>query len=449
MQIIPSAPTPVDGSCTANQNTFSYQQTENGNSYTISFCLGNTTGTLTAGPKCLTPGGIVDMDCSVSAPVGFSVNIGGLTDSEIAYSVEQTTDGGYILAGETSANDQDFYIAKLDSSGEFDTGFGTNGIVTFGGAGTQIAHSIQPTSDGGYIVAGSTNAAGNTDFYLAKLTSNGSLDSVFDTDGLINIGDTGDQVARSVRQTSDGGYIVAGSNTSSNNGDMYVIKLTAAGATSWSTNIGSVGDPESAMAIRQTSDGGYIVAGNGWGSMEDIYVAKINSSGDLDPAFDTDGIITLGDASLQYASDVEQTADGGYIIIGHTSANGNDMYITKITAAGTLDTNFSSDGILEIGGTMSDTGKDIDQTADGGYIAIGSFMNDEDRDMYIIKLTSAGAFDTAFSTDGIIYAGGVGYESGWSIAPTTDGGYIAVGDTEENAGDVYVVKMDDQGNYEE
>ncbi len=64
MQIIPSAPTPADGSCDLNQNAVYYQQTENGNSYTLSLCLGNTTGVLTAGPKCLTPAGIIDVDCS-------------------------------------------------------------------------------------------------------------------------------------------------------------------------------------------------------------------------------------------------------------------------------------------------------------------------------------------------------------------------------------------------
>ncbi len=83
MQIIPSAPTPVDGTCDDTQNTFSYQQTEGGNSYTISFCLGNTTGTLTAGPKCLTPSGIIDFNClpsetcSASTICGDSCDYGG------------------------------------------------------------------------------------------------------------------------------------------------------------------------------------------------------------------------------------------------------------------------------------------------------------------------------------------------------------------------------------
>jgi len=64
LQIIPSAPTPNDGSCTTNQNTIRYSPAPDGSSYSISLCLGNTTGTLTPGPKCLTPGGIIDRDCS-------------------------------------------------------------------------------------------------------------------------------------------------------------------------------------------------------------------------------------------------------------------------------------------------------------------------------------------------------------------------------------------------
>ncbi|MEI7620766.1 MAG: FISUMP domain-containing protein [Candidatus Falkowbacteria bacterium] len=72
MQVIPLAPTPADGSCSNNQNTISYTPSADGSTYLVSFCLGNTTGTLTPGPKCLTPGGIVDTDCSISEPVGDS-----------------------------------------------------------------------------------------------------------------------------------------------------------------------------------------------------------------------------------------------------------------------------------------------------------------------------------------------------------------------------------------
>lgn len=68
LQVIPTAPSPSDGDCEDNQNTINYQQTEGGSSYAISFCLGNTTGTLSSGPKCLTPGGVVDVDCTPLPP---------------------------------------------------------------------------------------------------------------------------------------------------------------------------------------------------------------------------------------------------------------------------------------------------------------------------------------------------------------------------------------------
>ncbi len=114
MQIIPSAPTPADGSCTPGQNTVYYQQTENGNSYTISFCLGNTTGTLTAGPKCLTPAGIVDVDCgdsgiapcSLSTPGGSQCTYGGdiyntITIGSQVWFKENLNIGTYIGSGNT------------------------------------------------------------------------------------------------------------------------------------------------------------------------------------------------------------------------------------------------------------------------------------------------------------------------------------------------------------
>ncbi|HNX10612.1 MAG TPA: FISUMP domain-containing protein [bacterium] len=79
MQIIPAAPTPNDGSCTTGQNTISYTPTLDGASYTVSFCLGNTTGALDSGPKCLTPGGVLDVDCSITIPAAPSFACG--TDS--------------------------------------------------------------------------------------------------------------------------------------------------------------------------------------------------------------------------------------------------------------------------------------------------------------------------------------------------------------------------------
>lgn len=96
MQIIPTSPEPIDGPCSSLQNAFNYSQKNEGNSYIISFCLGGRTGTLTSGPKCLTPGGIIDVDCSAgdeySCPEELVVQYeGGIYDED----GRGTTTGGY------------------------------------------------------------------------------------------------------------------------------------------------------------------------------------------------------------------------------------------------------------------------------------------------------------------------------------------------------------------
>jgi len=90
LQVIPSAPTPNDGACTVNQNTINYSPTSNGSSYSISLCLGNTTGTLTPGPKCLTPGGIIDRDCSCGDSIAVA-SIAGHNCNESAPDYDKCT----------------------------------------------------------------------------------------------------------------------------------------------------------------------------------------------------------------------------------------------------------------------------------------------------------------------------------------------------------------------
>ncbi len=171
MQIIPSAPTPVDGSCTSDQNSFYYTQTENGNSYTISFCLGNTTGTLDSGPKCLTPGGILDLDCSASSvpcdptcDYGYACQSGscvlkdnfffaqiyGNTDSTNKEIYDLTSDSQYIYAvgdnGSEGAGQTDGMIIKYDKT---DLTIAAKRI--YGGTGKDYFHAI--VEQGNYIYA--------------------------------------------------------------------------------------------------------------------------------------------------------------------------------------------------------------------------------------------------------------------------------------------------------
>jgi len=306
--------------------------------------------------------------------------LGGNGD-DVAYFIQQTTDDGYIAAGATTsfgAGGYDVYILKLDSN---------ENLVwqkTFGGSGEDWASSIQQTTDGGYIVAGYTDSlgAGSRDVYVLKLNSDGSLawQKTF--------GGSDYDYAWSVTQTTDGGYIVAGSTASFGAGweDAYVLKLNPDGSLAWQKTFGGNGY-DFADSVTQTADGGYIVAGltNSFGDgYEHAYIFKLNSDGNL--VWQK----TFGETNGDIAYSIQQTTDGGYIVAGVTSSFGDnynsDVYILKL----------NSDGSLEWQKTFGGNGEDwaisIQQTKDGGYIVAG-FTNSfgaGDYDVYILKLDSNG-----------------------------------------------------------
>jgi hypothetical protein len=163
------------------------------------------------------------------AQVTFAKTYGG-AGSDTAFSVQQTSDGGYIVAGQTysfGAGDRDIFLIKTDANGNLQW------AKTYGGTNQELASSVRQTSDGGYIVAGNTISfgAGGRDIFLIKTDANGNVQWAK------TYGGTYIDVAHSVRQTSDGGYIVAGGTGSFGAGssDIFLIKTDANG------NIGSCG----------------------------------------------------------------------------------------------------------------------------------------------------------------------------------------------------------------
>jgi hypothetical protein len=179
----------------------------------------------------------------------------GGSNDDYAWSVEQTADGGYIVAGSTNsfgAGDFDCYLVKTNSQGD------TLWTRTYGGSDDDRATSIQQTADGGYIVAGFTLSfgAGSGDFYLVKTNSLG------DTLWTRTYGGSSDDKGFSVQRTADGGYIVAGFTLSFGAGgyDFYLVKTNSQGDTLWTRTYGGSNQDE-ARSAQQTADGGYIVAG--------------------------------------------------------------------------------------------------------------------------------------------------------------------------------------------
>ena len=356
----------------------------------------------------------------------------GGSNSDYAYSIQQTSDGGYIVAGYTcsfGAGSDDFWVLRLDSSGSVDW------QKTYSGAGVDYAFSIQQTSDGGYIIAGFTYSfgAGYSDFWVLKLDSSGNIT------WQKTYGGTSYDYAESIQQTSDGGYIVAGRTYSFGAGyvDIWVLKLDSSGNVSWQKTYGGSGYDE-AYSIKQTSDGGYVVAGYtdsfGAGS-DDIWVLKLDSSG---------SVIwqkTYGGPSDDEARSIQQTSDGGYIVAGHThsfGAGSYDFWVLKLDSSGNISWQKT------YGGTSYDFAYSIQQTSDGDYIVAGeeASFGESSTAIWVLKLDSSG---------NVIWQktyGGSSGDGARSIQQTSDGGYIVAGITYSfgaGLGDFWVLKLNSQG----
>jgi len=380
----------------------------------------------------------------------------GGTDVDYAKSIQQTSDGGFIVAGYTESNDGDVsgnhglgeaWVVKLNSSGDIEW------QKCLGGTDYDWAYSIQQTSDGGFIVAGYTNSndgdvSGNHGYYdawVVKLNSSG------DIEWQKCLGGTNSDLAFYIKQTSDGGFILAGK-TWSNDGDVseynggsdaWVVKLNSSGDIEWQKCLGGIAD-DWANSIQQTTDGGFIVAGRALSNDGDVlgnhggsdyWVVKLNSSGDIEWQK------CLGGTNWDYAHSIQQTSDSGFIVAGYAHSNDGDVsgnhgnydyWVVKLNSSGDILWQKCH------GGTDNDYAHSIQLTSDGGFIVAGyTHSNDGDvsgnhgnDDYWVVKLNSSGT---------ILWQkclGGTDVDQAYSIQQTSDGGFIMAGRTVSNDGDV-------------
>jgi hypothetical protein len=344
------------------------------------------------------------------------------TINNSAYSIIQTTDGGYaaagaILMGHWPEWSYDFYIVKLNSSGMLEW------TRTIGGTGEDAAHSIIQTTDGGYAVAGYTSSfgAGGNDFYIVKLDGSGTL--LWSK----TVGGTNDEpyfYRVSIIQTTDGGYVVASSTKSFGAGenDFYIVKLDGSGTLLWSKTVGGTSE-DGAHSIIKTTDGGYAVAGytGSFGTAGDMYIVKLDGSGTLQWSK------TIGGTMSDEGYSIIQTTDGGYVVAGCYQPDFNEynMYMAKLNSSGTLQWTRTV-------GIYWSLARSIIQTTDGGY-AVAGYGNTTGT--FIVKLNPSGVLQWSKT---------VGHDASHSIIQTTDGGYVVAGMYESTS--MYIVKFDNLGN---
>ncbi len=382
---------------------FAGQQTSDGG-----YIIAGRTGSSQSGDVELTHGmddaWVVKLDDA--GQIVWTAALGGNRDDQ-ASAMQQTSDGGYIVAGYTTSNQSgdvglnhgkaDYWVVKLDDAGQIVW------TATLGGSGSEYAYAVDQTNDGGYVVAGYTASSesddvglnhGMDDAWVVKLDGTGQI--VWTK----ILGGGGQDYARAVQQTSDEGYVVAGytysigGDVGLNHGgcDYWVVKLDGSGEIVWTEILGGSGQ-DYARAVQQTSDGGYVVAGYTASSesddvglnhgMDDAWVVKLDGAGKS--IWNT----TLGGGANDHARAVQQTTDGGYVVTGYTTSNQSgdvglnhgsyvsDYWVVKLDGAGKIV------WTATLGGSGYEEANAVQQTSDGGYIVTGYTTSNQSGDVGI------------------------------------------------------------------
>lgn len=300
-----------------------------------------------------------------------------------------TPDGGFafLAAAESTDGDvvnshgeADYWLVKVSAQGN------TEWQKCYGGSLDDYGWDMALTADGGFILTGYSDSHdgdvtgnhGNFDYWVVKTDASGTLQWEK------SYGGSAYEAPYGIEQTSDHGYVIAGSSVSHDgdvtgahgNKDAWIIKIDSTGILQWQKDVGGFAIDD-AFDVQQTTDGGYIVAGNsasvdgdvsgGHGS-DDFFVFKLNNSGNLE------WTRCYGGSASELSRSVRQTADGGYVVLGFTeSNNGNvsgnhgltDMWLIKI--------NFSGDLQWQkcLGGTKDDFGRVVRIAEDGGWLVAG------------------------------------------------------------------------------
>ena len=370
-----------------------------------------------------------DTDGKVITPVG--------SLDDLLQSIAVQNDGKIIAVGSSFNGTKNiFAVVRYNTDGSLDTSFDGDGkVFTNIGILNDTGSSANIQSDGKIFAVGTAN---KNDFGVVRYNTDGSLDSLFDTDGIVVTGEiAGNGSLQSIALQSNGKIVAAGYSSNGNDFDFAVARYNSDGNLDNTfdtdgkvvTQIGFSNDIARSSAIQ--TDGKIIVAGNtdnGKGS--DFAVVRYNTNGSLDASFDTDGIVTTSFGTVStFVYSVKIQADGKIVVAGSTGdGSTNDFALVRYNPNGSLDTSFDADGKLTTSiSAGNDEANSVNCQPDGKIIAAGYSFNSGDSDFAIVRYNADGSFDTSFDTDGIVTTSIGSQDIINSIAVQANGKIIAAG----------------------
>lgn len=346
------------------------------------------------------------------------------------------------------------YVANVASADA------ASGILVFGGNSADQFLDIKPTPDGGFVVVGQTRS---TNMDMAGITNKGIFDALivkYDAQGNVEwrntFGGTNVDIFRDVAVLQDGGYVTVGNSSSTdmdmqglNKGglDAIVVKYDENGNFVWKKSFGGA-QTDDFISVAATPDGGFVAAGFTNSTTNDLSGLTIRGSNDaLLVKFDQNGTVawkrSFGGSQDDRYNAVIVTAEGSIVVAGYAASTNYDLSgLSNKGGVDSLIVKYSSTGNVlwkkTYGGNAFDYFRRIIQTQDGGYAAVGysessiiaGVSNKGSSDAYIIKVDANGdpQWEKIF--------GGSNADEYLAIAQTQDGGYLVVGSTASNNGDV-------------
>jgi uncharacterized delta-60 repeat protein len=364
------------------------------------------------------------------------------TNGGTIFGITIQTDGKIVTAGSiATSSSANVELARYNSDGTLDSLFDTDGLVTtVVGSGSSAANAVAIQPDGKIVIGGSYYVS-NSDFLIARYNTDGSLDTTFSIDG-VQVTDVGgaNEYCQSVAIQPDGKIVALGRTGTFPNFDFLTIRYNTDGTvdTTFDTDgivqtaVGAGDDRGYSIGLQP--DGKIVVGGaSAIGSDYQFSLARYNTDGSLDSSFDSDGLATMGIATYDcYGISLVIQSDGK-IVLGGSIDNGplRSFGLARFNGNGSIDSTFDADGIV-----FTPVGTDYDQInsvllqPDGKIIGAGFITGSvpTDIDFALARYNTDGSLDTTFDNDGIVTTiwGNEGDQCN-AAALQTDGKIVAAG----------------------